>query len=111
MLLQDIFWSVLLSQCVKSVSPTASDVPRELCAHDVLHKHTHIHALCMCSHSSKAAIVTAYFRLEWHKSNTHNNSTHAELYYKMHTHTESMELSCYVAFVSDVANLFSQDFS
>lgn len=29
----------------------------------------------------------------------------------MHTQTKSMELSCYVAFVSDVANLFAQDFS
>lgn len=54
----DIYVVFLLSECVKSVSSAASGVPRELCAHDVLHKHTFMCA-CMSSHSSEAPIVTA----------------------------------------------------
>lgn len=57
----DYLYSVLLSY--QSVSSVASGVPRELCAHDVLHKHTLMRA-CMFDHSSKAAIIASYFRLE-----------------------------------------------
>lgn len=49
-------WRFIISVCQKGAKRT-------------LWSHTNT---CMFSHSSEAAIITAYFRLEWHESSAHN---------------------------------------
>lgn len=67
-LLGDIFM-VFYYLSVSKVCPQ----PLQVCQENFVpmmsytHKHTHTHSLmcaCMFSHSSKAAIITAYFRIE-----------------------------------------------
>lgn len=62
-----IFYAVLLSQIVSNVCPQLLQVCQENYFVPMMsYTNNTLMCSCMFSHSSKATIITAYFRLEWH---------------------------------------------